>query len=341
MVRLGKLIKQISKRVAQFIVVALVTLLLFEGVFRVYLLDFYKSSFEYLNSDFVDKKAEKTLMIVGDSFSSFKEGYPKVLHDSLSGFRVRNISVPGTSVREQYLFGKYHLKKEKPEVLIFQFYVGNDFLGWDHQWNMEEVSLSRNVYWRLSESLLSLTYLNYSFVGLKASVPKIDTAAKADWLKRPFSPNLYSERDKLYFKSEPELVENSAYLKGGRQDDFNQYMKRVFDLFDYAPDDCKIYFLIIPHKAQVSDVYKKESEQIGSVFTKEFRVASSSYPLDIEINNFFASDSRVRVLNAVNLLSLSEVAGNSVFFNNDSHLNEIGQRTLGEFLLKHIKSNGK
>ncbi|MFT6871771.1 MAG: flagellar biosynthesis protein FliR, partial [Roseivirga sp.] len=96
-----KLAKQISKIAIQYLLVATITLFLFEGAFRLYLIDFYKSSFEYLNSDFADRNTDKTLMIIGDSFSSFKEGYPKVLHDSLTEFRIRNISVPGTSVREQ------------------------------------------------------------------------------------------------------------------------------------------------------------------------------------------------------------------------------------------------
>ncbi|MFT6217174.1 MAG: hypothetical protein ACJAS3_003594 [Roseivirga sp.] len=337
MVKRNRLIKQIAKRIAQCLAVALVTILLFEGAFRLYVIDFYKSSFEHLNSDFADRNTDKTLMIIGDSFSSFKEGYPKVLHDSLTEFRIRNISVPGTSVREQNLFGKHYLKKEHPEILIFQFYVGNDLFGWDHTLNWGEVSFVKNFYWNLSENLWSLTYLNYSLVNITANLSEIDSSAKLDWVEKPFSSDLYSQRDKQYFKSEPMLIENTTYLKGRREANLDRYMERVADLLDYAPEDCEIYFLIIPHKSQVSDMYKNQTEQIGSVFTKEFKVANPSYPLYVEINNFFAADHRVKILNTVDLLRQSEVSGNSVYFNNDSHLNVLGQQILGEFLLKQIQ----
>lgn len=339
MVKFSKRAKQISKIAIQCLLVASISLLLFEGAFRLYLIDFYKSSFKHLNSDFADRNTDKTLMIIGDSFSSFKEGYPKVLHDSLPEFRIRNISVPGTSVREQYLFGKYYLKKEHPEILIFQFYVGNDFFGWDHTLNWGEVSFIKNFYWSLSENLWSLTYLNYSLGNIQANLTELDTSAKLDWVEKPFSPDLYPERDKQYFKSEPMLIENTTYLKGRREANLEGYMERVADLFDYAPEDCEIYFLIIPHKSQVSDIYKNQTAQIGSVFTKEFKVANSSYPLHIEINNFFAADHRVRVLNTIDLLSRSELAGNVVYFNNDSHLNVQGQQVIGEFLLGKITND--
>ena len=334
-----ELAKQIFKIAIQCSLVGIITIFLFEGAFRLYLIDFYKSSFEYLNSDFTSRDTDKTLMIIGDSFSSFKGGYPKVLHDSLTGFSVKNISVPGTSIREQYLFGRYHLKNVKPQVLIFQFYVGNDFLGWDHHLNWREISFARNFYWRLSESLWSLAYLNYGLGNIKANLTQPDTSTKLDWVEKPFSPDLYFVRDKLYFKSEPMLVENAAYLKGGREKDFESYMQRVADLFKYASEDCEIYFLIIPHMSQVSEMYKNQAEQVGAVFTKRFEVASPSYPLYLKLNNFFADDHRVKILNTVDLLRRSEVSGNAVYFNNDSHLNVMGQQILGEFLLKEIKPN--
>ncbi|MFT6969808.1 MAG: hypothetical protein ACJAXX_000369 [Roseivirga sp.] len=339
MVKRNRLIKQIAKRIGQCLAVALVTILLFEGAFRLYVIDFYKSSFEHLNSDFDDRNTDKTLMIIGDSFSSFKEGYGKVLHDSLPEFKLRNMSVSGTSVREQYLFGRHHLKKEKPEILIFQFYVGNDFFGWDHSLNWIDISLTRNFYWQLSERLWSLSYINYSLGKLKLTSHEIDTIAIQGWLDKPYSPDLYSERDIMDFKSEPMLVENTLYLKGGREDNFDDYMERVAHLFDYAPEDCQIYFLIIPHKSQVSNRYKRQTEQIGAVFSSDFEVASQSYPLNIAFKNFFATDPRVKVLNTVNLLGSLEATGHSIYFNNDSHLNVLGQEAVGEFLLKQIKPN--
>lgn len=332
---LRKSAKKVLRFFWQSLVIGFVTLLLFEVSFRLYLIDFYKGSFDALNSDFGQRDENLDLMIIGDSFSAFKDGYPKVLFDSLPDFNVHNISIAGTSVREQYLFGRHHLKKENPDILIFQFYIGNDFVGWEHHLNWEELSWARNSYWRLSENFWSLAYLNHR---LSRTFSKTgDGSSYYNWINRPFSPELYTERDKIYFKSEPELVENAAYLKGGREGDFQNYMERTRALFNHAPADCNIYFLIIPHASQVNNYYKQVSEDVGGVFSEEFVVGDAMYPLGIKIQEFFSDDSRVRVLSIVKDLARAERNGSRVYFNNDSHLNSVGQKLVARKLLRYLK----
>lgn len=274
-------------------------------------------------------------MIVGDSFSVFDGGYVQYLRDSLPYHNVRNFSVPGTSIREQYLFGRHHLKRESPKTLIFQFYVGNDFFGWNHHYNWEDISLPRNCYWWLSEHFWSLAYINYWAAGLFPE--KAKKTASVDSLDTPFSKANYTRWDKQHFLAEPSLIENVIYLSEGRENDFDSYMNRVRKLFNYAPSDCKIYFLIIPHPSQVSIRYKENSEQLGAKFSPNFIVNNSSYPLYCAIENYFSSDKRITILKTEDIFSNAENNGMRVFFNNDSHLNLNGQLTLGRFLLNNLE----
>ncbi|GAB5528405.1 MAG: hypothetical protein Roseis3KO_01820 [Roseivirga sp.] len=311
-------------------------MLLFEASFRLYLIDFYSRGFEFLNSDFEQKETEKALMIVGDSFSAFKEGYPQTLSDSLSSFNIRNISVPGTSIREQYLFGRHHIKKEKPDVLIFQFYVGNDLFSWSHLPPEGDISFLRNNYWNVSEYLWSLNFINYRLAYLRAK--NLSVSRDSSW-HNVFNPEKFSKRDFIYFRAEPDLVENAAYLANGRFQDLESYMHRMDQLFGYADSNCKIYIVLVPHAAQVNEIYQERTKKLGAEFSSEFQVGQEHYPLFDQMVSFFSGDNRVEVLNPISIFKESEELGMEVYFKNDSHLTLEGQRVLGHFLLEHLKKD--
>lgn len=330
--------KSLGKKVMTYLwqafVISMITLLLFEASFRSYFIDFYQASFEYLNLGFEKKNKSKSLMIVGDSFSAFKQGYAQTLRDSLQEYKVSNISVPGTSIREQYLFGRHHIKKEEPDILIFQFYIGNDLFSWNHPAKMD-VSLQRKIYWKLSEHLWSLNFINYSLAGLKP-VDKARSGA-ADLMSQEFDPQQYTQRQKIYFSAEPGLIENASELRNGRKDDLDSYLQRMQELFEFAGKNCEIYVLVIPHCAQLNDIYLQRMGQLGARFSRDFETGLTDYPLYEEMRNFFSNDERVEVLNPISGLRLAEKNGQSVYFNNDSHFNLAGQQVIGNYLLKELR----
>ncbi|MBO3699331.1 SGNH/GDSL hydrolase family protein [Roseivirga sp. E12] len=326
--------KKLYRFTGQVLIVGLLSLLLFELCFRIYVIDFYADTFDSLNNQMESRMDKPTLLIVGDSFSAFKGGYPQTLHDTLPHYRVRNISVPGTSIIEQFLFGRYHIKREQPDVIVFQFYVGNDFLGWRHQLNWEELSAARNVYWKLSEHIWSLGYLNHQLSTFGATIKRDSTVKYAE---SPFNPDQYSMRDKYYFKSEPGLVENTAYLKGGRENDLRPYLDRIQKLFDYATDDTQIFLLMIPHCSQVNKRYYNRTKQLGALFSNDFESGSTSYPLCDRFIKHFKNDQRVTVLNPISFLQEMESQVGNLYFHNDSHLNPVGQEAIGQYLLRNLK----
>lgn len=329
-------VKKVLKFAWQGCVIFLLTILLFEASFRLYLIDFYGRDFEFLNSNFEKTEGNKDLMIIGDSFSAFRDGYPQTLADSLPSFNIKNISVPGTSIREQYLFGSHHIKKENPEILVFQFYVGNDLFSWNHLPPEGDISLVRNHYWSISEHLWSMNFINYRLAGLRTKNQL--ASPDSSWYKE-FNPEKFTYRDLIYFEAEPDLVENAAYLKRGRFQDLENYMHRMEELFSHAAAHCNIYILVIPHAAQVNDIYLERTKELGAEFSPEFQVGKGSYPLFDQLSGFFSGDSRIKVLNPILILNESEKNGKEVYYKNDSHFTLEGQRVLGRFLLEYLKGN--
>lgn len=200
--------------------------------------------------------------------------------------------------------------------------------------NWHEVSSARNIYWKLSERLWSLAYINHRLGSL------IPTSTITEKIPRTqvekFNPNLFTTRDKQYFKSEPMLVENSALLKNGRDQDLKDYMLQMERLFSYVKEAAKIYVVIIPHSAQVTERYKHQAEQLGALFSDEFKSGSEHYPLAERMSDYFKRDLRIKVLNPINHLSSEEEKGKHLFYVNDSHLNQQGQEEIGKYLLNQI-----
>ena len=322
------------KLVTRLCVIGSLTFLLFELCFRLYLIDFYGNEFKYLNANFKDRGGDKNLTIVGDSFSAFEKGYGQLIYDSLANYNVRNYSVSGTSVREQYLFGKHHIKREKPDILVFQFYLGNDLFSWNHHSPKGDISFLRNSYWQVSEHLWSLNFINHRLAGLRAKNELIKP--DSSWYKE-FNPEKFTKRALLYFKAEPNLVENAAYLKNGRSKDLKSYMNRMNQLFSHTDSKCKIYIVVVPHAAQVNKTYLERMKSLGAEFSSEFQTGQEQYPLFDQMVKFFSDDKRIHLLNPISILKESEDRGQAVYYKNDSHLTLEGQKVLGRFLLSHLK----
>ncbi|WP_422007100.1 hypothetical protein [Roseivirga pacifica] len=335
----GRCYRCFKKILISGLIILVVSLALLELSFRGYVINFYGYVFEGLNPSVASNESKETLMLIGDSFTAYPLGYPAVLRDSLPEYYHQNISVPGTSIREQFLFGRNHIKQSNPKVIVYQFYVGNDLFGWDHTLNWQEVSFARNTFWWSSERIWVLSFLNFRLISL---VPMPTTKILEEYKNAnsfPFSPDLYSYRDKLYFVADSFLVENSISLKNGREEDFQEYASRLKHLLSYASEETDIYILIIPHRSQVSKVNLDRMKSIGASFSEEY-LSSDDYPLKEEFESYFSGDNRIQILDPLPYLKKAEEAGVETYYNNDSHLNQQGQYILGQFILTQIKESG-
>src|SRR5690606_32098707 len=103
------------------------------------------------------------VLIFGDSFTAHPDSYVKYLN---SGYTSINCAIPGTGIRQHALIFSKRIDEYKPKAIIYQFYVGNDLLDLYHPINFSELSFLRNLYWKISEHMLILQYINYKLAFL-------------------------------------------------------------------------------------------------------------------------------------------------------------------------------
>ena len=163
-VKFNRLTKLLLRLVFSTGLIGFFSLLLFEGIYRNYWFDFYRTVFRYHDRSSVQtaKLKQPKVGVFGDSFGAQAYNYAKLLADS-SCYQIKNYSISGTSVNDQMVFAHKKINLEKPEIVIFQLYVGNDLLEIKPPVNWQQLPLLRNLYWSLTPYFKSLRFLNFEF----------------------------------------------------------------------------------------------------------------------------------------------------------------------------------
>ena len=150
----------------------LVLFCLLEWSYRGQWIDYYKSSFHYLNLDFNKKKP--SILVFGDSFTANTKGY---LEDVKNQFRDRynvvNSAIPGTAPRQAYYMAERRITTSDPRLVICQLYLGNDLLDEDLPVNWNTLSFERNVYYSVSSVFRITTFINYKFAQISTSTKAV------------------------------------------------------------------------------------------------------------------------------------------------------------------------
>ena len=312
------------------------TLLLFELSYRWYLVDFYSSNFRLLNPSLKDnlKEDQPKILAIGDSFTADPNSYVKLLKDSLPAWNIINASVPGTCVKQHSLYGGRRIQKIKPDILIYQLYTGNDLFEFKHRFKEGHTNLIRKIYWKLSDRIWSIAYVNSRFPAIRRALSQEIDQQQDPKLSEDFSSANYSGRVKLQLKTEPFLIENSILLKGKRDLDLKRYVRKLDRILKKAPSGTPIFLLIMPHCAQVNKVYFERMQQLGASFSVS-GLNAGNFNFKSELKRYFAEDSRVHILDPTSFLAEADSVS-QVYFSNDPHLNPFGQATVGSMLLKRI-----
>lgn len=139
----------------------------------------------------------------------------------------------------------------------------------------------------------------------------------------------------MYNIADDKLIENSILLKGNRKNDFKLLSSKLAKIFKLLPAYCKKYILVIPHASQINSVYLNRTIKIGANFSERDKIFEEEYPFIKKIKELFPETS---VLNPLVLFRNAEANGIKVYFANDGHLNNNGQKILADFIAKHAKS---
>ncbi len=316
--------KKLFNIVKLIVIYIIIIISLFETAYRFDWIDFYSSEIKALNNLQEDNKSSKQkLLIFGDSFSADQNSYIKYLRDSLPQYSIINSAVPGTSMFHHKRFLKRRINTFKPSTVIFQLYVGNDLIDYNHPVNWSENSFSRNVYWSISDYLISLQYLNYK-LGQITTTDITTHDAKVD---HEFSIETYNAREKLYYKADSNVLVNSI---NGTHKAMKDLTFDLNNVIKQLSKETQVYILIIPHVAQTSNKKRNQIESLGA--TLDENTHSLSYGF---LNQVKKELIRGTIISPLDLFQKNS----NFYYPNDPHLNPDGQKALANYILKTIHLN--
>lgn len=293
------------------------SLCLLEIAYRYQIVDFYKVELKALNPDLNKDFPNGNVLIFGDSFSGFPNGYVEQLRKGYPKTNFINCAISGTGIRQHALFFEDRIEEFKPKKIVYQFYLGNDLLDIHQDLRFERGNFLRAYYVFLSDQFLVLKYINYKFAGFKRNSIKPGVS----------NSNLdYNPRVKKQFFASENYLTETINIKGSQAQKFDEW----FALFNSMNKNNKanLTVLALPHCAQVHYKYSSKMETLGAVLDKN--IFDQQYPL---ITKLHSKLNNVKVLNPL-LYFQKEEKTQALYFTNDPHLNEYGQFILGQFLIE-------
>ncbi|MCR9171355.1 MAG: hypothetical protein NXI10_02610 [bacterium] len=315
--------KKIWKRTWQISLILFCTLLVLEVAYRYQWIDFFKTEYKALNKNIHSN--QPNVLVFGDSFTAYPNGYVAHFREAHPKINVINCSMPGSGPYEMELIASRRISDHPPKGIIYQMYVGNDLTDINPPVNWSELSFARNCYWSVKPYFEIFGLFSRRMKGMQSDFDR--KKLKQD--EAPFSTRLYSPRTKMMIQAEPDYVNQSIGLKGDMKEAMTEAKESIAYLRELVPKSVPIYIVVIPHFSQVTKEYNKNYEQL------------SGHKSSMKVNhNFIRTISKIKgveVLNPMRYFRAMESEGKQLYFNNDPHLNETGQEVLFDFLSEHTK----
>lgn len=317
-------LKKVFKVFVYLVFLCFTSLCILELCYRYQLVDFYKFEFKYLNPEV--QSPDKRVLIIGDSFSTYPNGYVDLIRQKNPSIEFINTAIPGIGIKQQKVIVENRLKDIQPDEVIYQFYTGNDFLDIQHPVNLKTLSVSRNLFWKLSGHFLVLHYLNYKLSGITASSQTSEQLQNDE-----FSVKTYNNRVKVNFKGNPDYLQNSLELREEAVESYSIWKDNFEELLQLLPENTTVSIVLVPHCAQVSLRYKNRMEQLGANLKPSINQLSPK--LYFEMQKDFPS---VLLIDPLKQFQKEENTGNQLYFGNDPHLNPEGQKVLAEYITAQL-----
>ncbi|MEI6767021.1 MAG: hypothetical protein WCM76_15425 [Bacteroidota bacterium] len=320
-------IAAIIKFFLKVIIIVFVTLILFECSYRWYVIDFYSFSWKGLNSPENRSKENVDLLVFGDSFSANDHGYVSCLQKLCPGKVIVNASSAGIGIKQVNLFASKRIKQANPKAILYQVYVGNDLIDVQNLSNWKSISIVRNLYWKITNQFMSISYLNQRMGALR----KHETT-KSLHLDEHFSKELYDKRTTLFIKADTESIEKSVTLKDDFLKRYLVWKDELEVLLEKIPLTTKVYIAFIPHCAQINDFYIKNMTELGATFSDNNNFSKTDYAFFEYARNDFKGNTNVVFLNPLTFFKETDTANYRLYYENDPHFNEHGNSEFARYL---------
>lgn len=317
-------VKKIWKRTWQALLVLFLTLLVLEISYRYQWIDFFKTEFNALNKNMDPKRPN--ILVFGDSFTAYPNGYVAHFRKNNPEVNVINCSMPGSGPYEMELIASRRVSDYPPKGIIYQMYVGNDLTDIDPLVNWGELSFSRNCYWSVKPYFEIFGLFSRRMSGLQSDF----NSKKLKQDQAEFSTSVYSPRTKMMIRAEANYVNNSIKLKGDMKDAMEEAKESIAYLRELVPKKVPIYIVVIPHFSQVTKAYRGNYQQLSG--------HKSSMKTNYRFIREISKVKGVKVLNPMRYFREMESDGQQLYYSNDPHLNETGQKVLFDYLSDHTKA---
>lgn len=320
-------LKKFIKVCLQLVIISCSTLLLFEVVYRYGVIDFYKAEIEALNpSDSIESDTIDYL-VFGDSFSTPTDNYVDKLRSAYPEKSFLNLSIPGTGIKQVNTFAKKKIKQYKPKHILYQVYIGNDLLDVHHLSNWKRVSFVRNIYWKTTDYIWSGVYINQ-----KLKRFSVDKGGVYTLKKEVFSAGLYTKRQRLLFHADASYLYKTITIQDGFLNRYTSWEEEMRSFLNVIPSDVKVSIVFVPHCAQVNDWYYDNMRTLGAQFEDKRDAQSDDYEFYSKAVADFKTFGNVSFYNPIKYLKQKDTSINRLYYNNDPHFNDLGQKAIYEFL---------
>jgi len=321
----------------------LIPLLLAEVAYRRQWIDTYRAELRAYNPERVLARTtdRPVLLALGDSFTAGRYSYPHYLREAFPRHRVVNSGVSGTGAIQAVILARKRFRQFSPSICIYQLYVGNDLFDIRYPVNFSRIALPRNLYWLVANTFRFVAFVNYRLAQLRQpgtqpapGPPTPPPPEEPD----PFVPERYDRRERLYLKAHPHLLEDQILVAPGRERDYRRLGRELRALHALCRrTSCRLYLLVLPHACQVSPVYLERMKRLGARFSHPERIGQPRYPFLSGLEELFAGEETVYVVNALPALQAAEERGQSVYFALNGHLTPEGQRLVGRLMARAIR----
>jgi hypothetical protein len=332
--------RNLVKKFLYLLYLIVIVVLLMEVAYRFQIIDFYRAELNALNPhrNAAKTTAKKTLLVFGDSFTVQANSWLNQLRIDSPHYRIINSAITGTSIVEASYIAPGRIEAFDPDIVIYQVYVGNDLLGITHHLNWKQWSITRNIYWWLSDRVHFLSFLNYRMGQVNWKFHDANTQSQSQELpeEEKFDLERYRLREKIYALGDPYLISNSVLLKNERDKDLDKLLSSLRYTLSQLKPECKVYLLIIPHKAQINEFYLDCMKDVGFRFDSQFEIGKDDYPFVEKLKDYFEATGNVVIINPLLHLAQRDSVSNRVYFLNDEHLSDAGQLIVKEVVLSAL-----
>jgi hypothetical protein len=329
-----KYLPKIKKFLINTIITTVLSFFLFEVLYRNSIIDFYKAETSHLNSEADIANTSVDFLVFGDSFSATAKeiNYIDKLRANNPNASFMNVSVPGIGIRQVNTFASSKIKKHNPKAIIYQIYVGNDLTDVDHLWSWEKFSITRNLYWAVSDYFLSLSYLNH-----KASVfsPRVNSRTET-MSTDVFNTDYYDERTKRFLNFDASYFNNTLMLKTPFASRYDAWLEEMKTFIETIPKDVPVYLVWIPHCSQVNSYYMDNLNRLGATFEDEIAIQQADYPFFGQATKDLKAHTNVIQVNPLSVFQVNDTNDHRLYFANDPHINDNGNVVLSDFLQSEI-----